>query len=67
MNIMMKMFLSDKESIIDKEVDVVALKAVFDTLKGDLDGGDFEVIVLSHIDKSGNLFFDIETYSTFGG
>ena len=63
----MKMFLSDKESITDKEVDVVELRAMFDALKGDPDGGNVEMIVLSHIDKSGNLFFDIETYSTFGG
>ena len=64
---MMKMFLSDKESIIDKEVDAAELKAVFDTLKGDPDGGDVEMIVLSHVDQFGNLFFDIEKYSTFGG
>ena len=56
----MKMFLGDRE------VDKVELKAVFDTLKGDLDGGDVEMIVLSHVDKSGDLFFDIEKYSTFG-
>ena len=63
----MKMFLGDRESNADREVDAVALKAVFDTLKGDPDGGDFEVIVLSHVDRFGNLFFDIEKYSTFGG
>lgn len=63
----MKMFLSDKESITDKEVDVVELKAMFDALKGDPDGGNVEMIVLSHIDQFGNLFFDIERYSTFGG
>ena len=63
----MKMFLSDKESITDKEVDVVELRAMFDALKGDPDGGNVEMIVLSHIDQFGNLFFDIEKYSTFGG
>lgn len=56
----MKMFLRDRE------VNTVELKAVFDTLKGDPDGGDIEMIVLSHIDKNGNMYFDMETYSTFG-
>lgn len=63
----MKMFLGDGKSNTDREVNVVELKAVFDALKGDADGGDVEMIVLSHIDQFGNLFFDIETYSTFGG
>lgn len=63
----MKMFFGDNESNADREIDFVELKAVFDTLKGDPDGGDVEVIVLSHVDKFGNLFFDIEKYSTFGG
>ena len=62
----MKMFLGDRESNIDREVNAVELKAVFDDLKGDADGGDIEMIVLSHIDQFGNLFFDIEKYSTFG-
>ena len=62
----MKMFLGDRESNADREIDAAELKAVFDNLKGDPDGGDFEVIVLSHIDKSGNMYFDIEKYSTFG-
>lgn len=57
----MKMFLDDRE------VNAVELKAVFDALKGDPDGGDVEMIVLSHIDQFGNLYFDIEKYSTFGG
>ena len=57
----MKMFLDDRE------VNAVELKAVLDTLKCDPDGGDVEMIVLSHIDKNGNLYFDIEKYSTFGG
>lgn len=56
-----------KTFLDDKEINAVELKAVFDTLKGDSDGGNVEMIVLSHIDNSGNLFFDIETYSTFGG
>jgi hypothetical protein len=63
----MKMFLGDRKTNTDKEVNAIELKAVFDTLKGDPDGGDVEMIVLSHIDQFGNLFFDIETYSTFGG
>ena len=63
----MKMFLEDRKTNTDKEVNAIQLKAVFDTLKGSPDGGDCEMIVLSHIDKFGNLFFDIETYSTFGG
>lgn len=58
----MKMFLDDKE------VNEVELKAVFDSLNpGDPDGGSFEVITLSYIDVAGNLFFDIEKHSTFGG
>lgn len=58
----MKMFLDDKE------VNAVELKAVFDSLNlGDPDGGSFEVIVLSYIDVAGNMYFDIEQYSTFGG
>lgn len=64
---MMKMFLGDAGSNTDREITAVELKAVLDTLKGDPDGGNVEMIVLSHIDKSGNLYFDIETYSTFGG
>lgn len=63
----MKMFLADRESNTDREINTMELKAVFNTLKGDPDGGDFEIIVLSHIDQFGNLFFDIEKYSTFGG
>ena len=63
----MKMFLGDSEHNADREVNVAELKAVFDNLKGDPDGGDVEVIVLSHIDRFGNMFFDIEKYSTFGG
>ena len=63
----MKMFLGDRESNIDREINAVELKAVLDTLKGDPDGGNYEVIVLSYIDKFGNLFFDVETHSTFGG
>ena len=63
----MKMFLGDRKSNTDREINTIELKAVFDTLKGDPDGGDVEMIVLSHIDKNGNLYFDIEKYSTFGG
>lgn len=63
----MKMFLADRESNADREINTVELQAVFDTLKGDPDGGDVEMIVLSHVDQFGNLFFDIEKYSTFGG
>lgn len=63
----MKMFLANRESNADREINTVELKAVFDALKGDPDGGDIEIIVLSHIDQFGNLFFDIEKYSTFGG
>ena len=63
----MKMFLGDRETNTDREINATELKAVFDALKGDPDGGDVEMIVLSHVDKFGNLFFDIETYSTFGG
>jgi hypothetical protein len=56
----MKMFLDDKE------VNTVELKAVFDTLdSGPSDGGTFEIIVLSDIDEKGNMYFDIEKYSTF--
>lgn len=63
----MKMFLADRESNADREINTMELKSVFNTLKGDPDGGDFEIIVLSHVDQFGNLFFDIEKYSTFGG
>jgi hypothetical protein len=62
----MKMFLGDRASNVDMEVDAAELKVVFDSLKGDPDGGSVEMIVLSHIDKFGNLFFDIEKFSTFG-
>ncbi len=57
----MQMFLNDRE------VNATELKAVFDTLKGDPNGGDVEMIVLSEIDDVGNMYFDIEKYSTFGG
>jgi hypothetical protein len=41
---------------------------VFDTLdSGSSDGGTFEIIVLSDIDAKGNMYFDIEKYSTYGG
>ena len=63
----MKMFLGDRKSNADREINTIELKAVFDALKGDPDGGDVEIIVLSHVVQFGNLFFDIETYSTFGG
>ena len=63
----MKMFIGDRANNSDREINAIELKAVFDTLKGDPDGGDVEVIVLSYVDQFGNLFFDIETYSTFGG
>lgn len=63
----MKMFLGDKGSNTDRQINATELKVVFDTLKGDPDGGDVEMVVLSHIDQSGNLYFDIEKYSTFGG
>lgn len=58
----MKLFLNDRE------VNAVELKAVFDTLdSGSSDGGTFEIIVLSDIDAKGNMYFDIEKYSTYGG
>lgn len=63
----MKMFLGNRESNADIEIDAIELKSVLDALKGDPDGGNVEMIVLSHIDKFGNLFFDIENFSTFGG
>lgn len=63
----MKMFLGDREANVDRQINVTELKDVFDTLKGDPDGGDVEMIVLSRVDQFGNLFFDIEKYSTFGG
>lgn len=50
----MKMFLGDRESNADREVNALELKAVFDNLKGDPDGGDVEMIVLSHLDKMKN-------------
>lgn len=58
----MKIFLNDKE------INTVELKAVFDNLNpGPADGGTFEVMVLSYIDVAGNMYFDTEQYSTFGG
>lgn len=61
----MKMFLTDRESGSDREVNWVELRAVLNTLKCDPDGGDVEMIVLWHVDGSGNMYFDIESYSTF--
>ena len=56
----MKIFLEDKE------LNAVELKAVFNTLdQGDPDGGTFEIIVLSDIDEKGNMYFEVEKYSTF--
>lgn len=56
----MKMFLDDRE------VNATELKAVFDTLDpGDPDGGDYEMIVLSDIDVSGNMHFEVAKYSAF--
>ena len=39
--LIMKMFLGDRESNADREIDAAELKAVFDNLKGDPDGGRF--------------------------
>lgn len=56
----MKMFLDDRE------VGVVELKDVLDTLdNGPPDGGTFEIIALSDIDVNGNMYFEVERHSAF--
>ena len=50
----------------DREVNFTELKAVFDALNpGDPDGGDYEMIVLSDIDTTGNMYFEVAKYSAF--
>ena len=34
---------------------------------GEFDGGSFEVIVLDHISHDGDMYFETEKYSTYGG
>jgi hypothetical protein len=34
---------------------------------GEFDGGTFEVIVLDHISHEGDMYFETEKYSTYGG
>ena len=58
----MKMFLDGKE------VTTEGLKQVLDNLDcGEFDGGTFEVVVLDHISTGGDMYFETERYSTFGG
>ena len=58
----MKLFLNDKEVTLEE------LKFALDNLDyGPPDGGTFETLALNDIDEDGNMYFDIEAYSTFGG
>ena len=50
------------------EVTVEALKQRLENLDcGQFDGGTFEVIALDYISIDGDLYFETEVYSTFGG
>jgi hypothetical protein len=58
----MKMFLDGNE------VTVEGLKQALENLDcGEFDGGTFEVITLDHISAEGDMYFETERYSTFGG
>ena len=50
------------------EVTAEELKQRLDNLDcGEFDGGTFETIVLDHISMCGDMYFETERYSTFGG
>ena len=50
------------------EITVEELKQVLNNLDcGEFDGGTFEVITLDHISAEGDMYFETERYSTFGG
>lgn len=56
----MKLFLNNKE------VTITELKLAFEKLDpGPPDGGSFEIMELYDIDENGNMFFEIEGYSSF--
>lgn len=56
----MKLFLNDKE------VTITELKSALDNLDpGPADGGTFEIIELCGINEDGDMFFEINGYSTF--
>lgn len=56
----MKLFLNDKE------ITITELKLAFENLNpGPADGGSFEIIELYDINEDGDMFFEINGYSTF--
>lgn len=58
----MRMFIDGNE------ITVKELKQALDNLDcGEFDGGTFEVITLDHISTDGDMYFETERYSTFGG
>jgi hypothetical protein len=58
----MKMFLDGNEVNTDELKEALSLLDY-----GEFDGGTFEIITLDLIDKDGNMYFNTEKYSTFGG
>ena len=58
----MKMFLDGNEVNVEK------LKQALCRLDyGEFDGGTFEIITLDLIDEDGDMYFNTDKYSTFGG
>ena len=56
----MKLFLNNKEVTISE------LKSALDNLDpGPADGGTFEIMALDDINEDGDMFFEINGYSTF--
>lgn len=58
----MRLFIDGDEATLEE------LKQRLDNLEcGEFDGGTFEIITLDHISISGDMYFETEKYSTFGG
>ena len=58
----MRMFINGNEVTVEE------LKYVLNNLDcGEFDGGTFEVVTLDHISAEGDMYFETERYSTFGG
>ena len=58
----MKMFIDGNEVTIEE-----LKQKITDLDCGDFDGGTFEVVTLDHISENGDMYFEIEKYSTYGG
>ena len=58
----MRLFIDGDEVTLDE------LNQILNALDcGEFDVGTFEVIVLDHISHEGDMYFETEKYSTYGG